>query len=98
MCLAIPGQVLSFDGDIARVSVNGVICEAGIALAEDVAVGDYVIVHAGFILQKLAAEEAAQEIEAIREAVHPLGGDAPGGNPPGGAVKSPSDGNPSGGA
>ncbi|MBU8912431.1 MAG: HypC/HybG/HupF family hydrogenase formation chaperone [Spirochaetales bacterium] len=69
MCLAIPGKVLSLDGEVARVSINGVICEAGLALAEKIAVGDFVIVHAGFILQKLSSEEAAEELEAIRAAL-----------------------------
>jgi hydrogenase expression/formation protein HypC len=68
MCLAIPGKVLSLDGDTARVSINGVICEAGRALAEEITVGDYVIVHAGFILQKLSSEEAEEELSAIRAA------------------------------
>ncbi|MEE8441930.1 MAG: HypC/HybG/HupF family hydrogenase formation chaperone [Spirochaetia bacterium] len=68
MCLAIPGQVLSLDRDVARVSVNGVIYEAGLALAEDIAVGDFVIVHAGYILQKLSLEEAEEELSAIRAA------------------------------
>jgi len=69
MCLAIPGKVLSLDVDTARVSINGVICEAGLALAEKIAVGDFVIVHAGFILQKLSSEEAEEELEAIRAAL-----------------------------
>ncbi len=68
MCLAIPGKVLSLEGDIARVSINGVICEAGLALAEEIAVDDFVIVHAGFILQKLSSEEAEEELSAIRTA------------------------------
>ena len=68
MCLAIPGKVLSLEGDIARVSINGVICGAGLALAEEITVGDFVIVHAGFILQKLSSEEAEEELSAIRAA------------------------------
>lgn len=68
MCLAIPGKVLSVDGTLARVSVNGVECEAGLALSEEISVGDYVIVHAGFVLQRLSREEAEEELSAIREA------------------------------
>ena len=69
MCLAIPGKVVSLDGDTAQVSINGVLTEAGLAISDSVQVGDYVIVHAGFVLQKLSTEEAEQEIEAIREAL-----------------------------
>ena len=68
MCLAIPGKVLSVDGDTARVSINGVICDAGLALTEQIDVGDFVIVHAGFILQKLSSAEAEEELAAIRAA------------------------------
>lgn len=71
MCLAIPGEVLSIDNGTAQVSINGAICEAGLALSEDVAVGDYVIVHAGFILQKLTEAEAREDLDAIRSALGP---------------------------
>ena len=69
MCLAIPGEVLSIEGEIAKVSVNGVICEAGLAISEEIAIGDYVIVHAGFVLQKLSPQEAEEELSAIRAAM-----------------------------
>ena len=69
MCLAIPGKVLSIEGETARVSINGMICEAGLAISEGVAVGDFVIVHAGFVLQKLSPEEAEEELDAIRTAL-----------------------------
>lgn len=68
MCLAIPGKVLSIDGSVAKVSVNGVECEAGLALSEEISEGDFVIVHAGFVLQRLSREEAEEELTAIREA------------------------------
>ena len=68
MCLAIPGKVLELSGGRARVSINGVECEAGLAIAEQIDVGDYVIVHAGYVLQKLSEEDAREELEAIRAA------------------------------
>lgn len=63
MCLAIPAlveQLLAADGAI--VNLGGVRKEISLALVEDVAVGDYVIVHVGFALQKLDPEEAAQTL------------------------------------
>lgn len=68
MCLAIPGKVIEFDNDVATVSIDGVITRAGLAISEDVAVGDYVIVHAGYVLRKLSPVEATEEITAIRAA------------------------------
>ena len=46
MCLAIPAQVIELrDGDLAGVDLSGVKKEISLALVEDVAIGDYVIVH-----------------------------------------------------
>jgi hydrogenase expression/formation protein HypC len=56
---------------MAKVSINGVQTDAGLALSEDISVGDYVIVHAGFILEKLTPEEAKEDLDAIRSAIIP---------------------------
>ncbi len=68
MCLAIPAcveQLISEDSAI--VNLGGVRKEISLALVEDVAVGDYVIVHVGFALQKLDPEEAAQTLALFAE-------------------------------
>jgi hydrogenase expression/formation protein HypC len=57
MCLAVPGEVLSLEGKLAMVSVEGAVREVNVSLADDVAVGDYVLVHAGFALQRWTREE-----------------------------------------
>ena len=74
MCLAIPACVveLTAQGN-AIVNLGGVRKEISLALVEDVAVGDYVIVHVGYALQKLDPEEAAQTLALFAE----LGGAAP---------------------
>ena len=74
MCLAIPAcveQLISEDSAI--VNLGGVRKEISLVLVEDVAVGNYVIVHAGFALQKLDPEEAAQTLALFAE----IGGAAP---------------------
>jgi hydrogenase expression/formation protein HypC len=64
MCLAVPAQVMELrSGETALVDLGGVRKEISLALVEDVAVGDYVIVHVGFALQKLDREEAARTLE-----------------------------------
>ena len=74
MCLAIPACVEQFiAGDSAIVNLGGVRKEISLALVEDIAVGDYVIVHVGFALQKLDPEEAAQTLALFAE----IGGAAP---------------------
>lgn len=68
MCLAIPVCVEELlSGDSAIVNLGGVRKEISLALVEDVAVGDYVIVHVGFALQKLDPEEAAQTLALFAE-------------------------------
>ena len=68
MCLAIPACVEQLiAGENAIVNLGGVRKEISLALVEDVAVGDYVIVHVGFALQKLDQEEAAQTLALFAE-------------------------------
>ena len=68
MCLAIPAQVVELrDGDNAVVDLAGVRKEISLALVEDVQVGDYVIVHVGYALNKLDPEEAAKTLKLFAE-------------------------------
>ncbi len=67
MCLSIPAQVISIEGDVAQASVGGTIVTAGLQLVEDVKVGDYVLIHTGFALQKISEEEARETLQTIRE-------------------------------
>jgi hydrogenase expression/formation protein HypC len=64
MCLAVPARVIERRaGDLAIIDLGGVRKEISLALVEDVAVGDYVIVHVGFALQKLELEEAERTLQ-----------------------------------
>jgi len=64
MCLAVPAQVVELrSAEAALVDLGGVRKEISLALVDDVAVGDYVIVHVGFALQKLDREEAKRTLE-----------------------------------
>jgi hydrogenase expression/formation protein HypC len=62
MCLAVPGRVLSITGDdltrVGRVSFGGMVKEVNLAYVPEAAVGDYVIVHVGFAISRLEAQEA----------------------------------------
>ena len=63
MCLAIPARIAELlDGDQCRVELGGVRKEISLALVDDAAVGDYVIVHVGFALSRLDQEEAEQTL------------------------------------
>ena len=63
MCLAIPAEIVSIEGEMSTVSVGGALRKASLALVPDqVSVGDFVIVHAGFALHKVEAAEAADAL------------------------------------
>lgn len=66
MCLAIPARIVELRPDAAAViELGGVRKEISVALVEDPAPGDYVIVHVGYALQKVDPEEAARTLEAF---------------------------------
>ncbi|MCW8908583.1 MAG: HypC/HybG/HupF family hydrogenase formation chaperone [Sedimenticola sp.] len=70
MCLAIPGKVVAIDEatDTATVSVGNVKKDVSIALVEDVAPGDYLLVHVGYALNKISEEEAEKTLKLFEEA------------------------------
>jgi hydrogenase expression/formation protein HypC len=71
MCLAIPGKLLSKedrDGALmGRVDFGGITREIQLDFVPEVEVGEYVIVHVGFALSRLDAEEAARTLELLKE-------------------------------
>ena len=67
MCLSIPAKVLSIDGDKARVSLGGAESNAALHLVEDVKVGDYVLLHSGFAIEKIDEEEAQSTLDLLNE-------------------------------
>ncbi len=76
MCLAIPAQVVELrDGDNAVVDLAGVRKEISLALVDHVAVGDYVIVHVGYALNKLDPDEAAKTLALFAD-IGQLGDDS----------------------
>jgi len=67
MCLSIPGQIIEITDEMAKVSVGGVVYEASIQMLDDVKVGDYVLMHTGFAIQKISEEEAIETLQTFRE-------------------------------
>jgi hydrogenase expression/formation protein HypC len=69
MCLAIPARVVALPApDVARIDLGGVRKDISLALVDDVAIGDYVIVHVGYALTKLDAVEAERTLALMAEA------------------------------
>jgi len=67
MCLSIPVRIISIEGNMAEVSAGGTIFRAGMQMVEDARPGDYVLLHAGFAIQKISAEEAEETLRLLRE-------------------------------
>jgi hydrogenase expression/formation protein HypC len=68
MCLAIPAEVVKLlPDDMAIVTIDGVSKEISVALIEDLAVGDYVIMHVGYALTKIDPVEARRTLELLQE-------------------------------
>lgn len=68
MCLAIPARICALlDNDTASIELDGLKREISIALVDEIAVGDYVLVHVGHALGKLDPEEAEQTLALLRQ-------------------------------
>lgn len=67
MCLAIPAKIIDINGVMATVEVGGVRKQISLALVGDVAVGDYLIVHLDYALQRVDPQEAALTLELFKQ-------------------------------
>ena len=66
MCLAIPMKVMAFDGFQARCSAQGIEREVSLFLLQDepISVGDFVLVHVGYAIQKMIRAEGMEAVDA----------------------------------
>ncbi|HBR17886.1 MAG TPA: HypC/HybG/HupF family hydrogenase formation chaperone [Deltaproteobacteria bacterium] len=70
MCLAVPSKIVEIKDTIATIDVHGVRRDVSILLLpEDVNVGDYVLVHAGFAIQKIDKEAGDDAMRLINEII-----------------------------
>lgn len=67
MCLAIPGKIINIDNNIAMVDFGGIKKESALDLLPDVKIGDFVLVHAGFAINKIDEKEAVETLKLIYE-------------------------------
>ena len=70
MCLAIPGEVVDIDEttDMATVAVGEVKKSVSLALVDEVSVGDFLLIHVGYALNKVSEAEAKRTLELMAEA------------------------------
>lgn len=67
MCLSIPAKVEIIEDDMAVVSVGGTKYNASLQMLDDVNIGDYILLHTGFAIQKLTPEEAEESLKVFEE-------------------------------
>ena len=68
MCVGVPMQVVTIDGDDIVAEVDGVRRSASLMLlGDEVKIGDFLIIHAGFAISKLDEEEARETIRMMKE-------------------------------
>lgn len=67
MCLGIPMKVKKINGDFAWVKTGGLTRQINIQMVPRAIVGDYVIVHAGFAIQKLDNQQAKKTLDLLKE-------------------------------
>jgi hydrogenase expression/formation protein HypC len=67
MCLAIPSKIVAIDKSEAVIDVAGVRRKTSLVLLEEAAVGDYVIVHAGYAIHKIDEVAAAESLKILRD-------------------------------
>ena len=70
MCLAVPAQVVELepDGDSGTVALGPVRKQVSLALVDEVAVGDYVLIHVGYALNRISPAEAERTLALFGEA------------------------------
>lgn len=69
MCLGVPMQVITISDDLAVCEIDGVQREASLMMIDDVQVGDYVLIHAGFAIEKIDQAEARLTLDVLRAAL-----------------------------
>lgn len=69
MCLGVPMQVKTIENDLAICEIDGVQREASLMMIDNVRIGDYVLIHAGFAIEKIDEKEAQLTLTALREAL-----------------------------
>lgn len=72
MCLAVPLKIKTIDGKRAVGEAGGLSQTVRVDFLPELIPGDYVMVHAGFAIQKLTEEQAKENLAAIREALDAL--------------------------
>lgn len=67
MCVAVPMKIQTRNSDLGVAEIGGVCREISLVMLPEAQVGDYVIVHAGFAIERLDEDEALRTLDLFRE-------------------------------
>ena len=67
MCLAIPALIISIDGYMAEVDIEGVTRQVSLQLTPEAKVGDYVLLHTGYAINTIDEDEARETLRLLKE-------------------------------
>ena len=67
MCLCTPARIVSVDGQFAEAEIGGIKVRTALHLVDDIQVGDYVLIHTGFAIEKISPEEADENLRLLRD-------------------------------
>jgi hydrogenase expression/formation protein HypC len=65
VCLGIPGRVVEIEKNVAKVDVGGLLRDISLDLCPDVSIGEYVLIHTGFAIQKIDEKEAKETLDLL---------------------------------
>ena len=69
MCLAVPALITSIEGTEADVELGGVVTRISVLFTPEVKVGDYVVLHAGYAINRLNTDEAQETLKILQQIV-----------------------------
>jgi hydrogenase expression/formation protein HypC len=75
MCLGIPMRVKKIEGDFAQAETGRLLRRVNIQMLCGVKTGDYLIVHAGFAIEKLDPQRAEETLRLLQDPALPMGGE-----------------------
>jgi hydrogenase expression/formation protein HypC len=67
MCLSVPGKIVKIKQNMARVDVGGMLRDISLDLCPEASMGEYVLIHAGFAIQKVDEEEAIEALAFLKK-------------------------------
>jgi hydrogenase expression/formation protein HypC len=72
MCLGIPAKIIKVEGEFAEANIDGVSIRIGLQMVDNIEPGDFVLVHAGYALEKISEKDAYETIESVRNLMFPI--------------------------